>query len=298
MNNNDYDAEFDQHDSFSSANGLRWMSMLVIVLIIFGFFSLVWYAYNATDMSTPQGTTPVITADNQDYKIKPEDVGGLRVIDKDIESYQLMRRDPSAIEEGKVIERLRPQSEAPVIVERIEEAEATVATTQQDTEEATNAADDAAETLSAEAEDTAADKLDVLVNDATRKTYEVIESTDSVDVVAPVKKKPAPIQKIAEPAPEKKEVIKKEEPKPVAESGVYVQLAAMRSEAEAERLWRKVSETHSGLLGDKSHYVQPVDVPGTGKLYRLRVTGMGTHKAAAELCSKLKARSQTCIASK
>jgi cell division septation protein DedD len=335
MNNNDYDADFDQNESVAGTNGLRWMSMLVIVLIIFGFFSLVWYAYNATDMTNPQEVVPTITSDTEDYKVKPEDVGGLRVVNKDIESYELMRRNPDDIEASKVIERLRPEAETPVVIERIEEVRDVALEDIDDTvdevtaryDAAGNAISDTAVAAVAGAEE----KLDVLVNDASVPNVKVIDSTASVEattstqqfvasatpspntvqppvvetpevpvVADPVQevvtaKIPEPIQKIAEPALP----VAKAAPQPVAtNNNIYVQLAALRSENEAERLWSKLSAQHSALLGGMSHYVQPVQVVGSGTLYRLRATGMNSHSAAASLCAKLKSRGLTCMSSK
>lgn len=115
---NDYDAEYeaDTLNYGSSGNGgLRWMSMLIMALVVFGFFSLVWYAYNASMSEQQQQAVAVIAPEQQEFKIKPENAGGMPIDNKDIEAYQLMRRQPSAIEEASKVERLLPEVNNPVI---------------------------------------------------------------------------------------------------------------------------------------------------------------------------------------
>ncbi len=115
---NDYDAEYeaDTLNYGSSGNGgLRWMSMLVMALVVFGFFSLVWYAYNASMSEQQQQAVAVIAPEQQEYKVKPENAGGMPIDNKDIEAYQLMRRQPSAEEEANKVERLLPGTDAPAL---------------------------------------------------------------------------------------------------------------------------------------------------------------------------------------
>ena len=115
---NDYDAEYeaDTLNYGSSGNGgLRWMSMLVMALVVFGFFSLVWYAYNASMTEQQQQAVAVIAPENQEYKVKPENAGGMPIDNKDIEAYQLMRRQPSAQEEASKVERLLPETDSPAL---------------------------------------------------------------------------------------------------------------------------------------------------------------------------------------
>jgi hypothetical protein len=42
---NEYDAEFEQLETTGNG-GMRWVSLLVIAMVVFGFFWLILYAYD------------------------------------------------------------------------------------------------------------------------------------------------------------------------------------------------------------------------------------------------------------
>ena len=77
-------------------------------------------------------------------------------------------------------------------------------------------------------------------------------------------------------------------------SGWQVQLAAMRSEAEAQTLWKKVQAANKDLLGDSSEEVVRADLGAKGIYYRLRVD-VADEAAAKSLCAALAERKQGCI---
>lgn len=86
-------------------------------------------------------------------------------------------------------------------------------------------------------------------------------------------------------------------PKPKQISGNYVvQVASLRSKAEAEAMWVKLSGKTGSLLTAK-HFadIKRVDLGVRGMYYRLRVSGLADKNAANQLCQKLKAAKQDCI---
>jgi cell division septation protein DedD len=112
---------------------------------------------------------------------------------------------------------------------------------------------------------------------------------------------PAPQAVAAQPKPTltpptPKPIVAAPAPAPAPSSGgVYVQLGALRSTAEAERLWSQLREAHPDLLGSASRSVEAVTVAGTGTLYRLRARGFASRATALSTCSSLKNRGQDCL---
>jgi len=113
----------------------------------------------------------------------------------------------------------------------------------------------------------------------------VIKEPEPVSIPAPKPVVKAPVPVVAP------------QPRPTAVSGEYVvQVASLRSQDDAKRLWDKLSGNMSDLL-TTSYYadVKRVDLDSKGIYYRLRVAGLVTKDRASSLCSQLKARGQDCI---
>ncbi len=110
---NDYDAgnqEFDDEDYGS--DGLRWMSVVVVLLVVLGFFSLAWYAYR-TGGQTPSGDgIPVVEAAGGVLKEKPVDPGGMNFPNRDKTIYGAMEKGGTA---AAPVEHLTEAPEEPVV---------------------------------------------------------------------------------------------------------------------------------------------------------------------------------------
>ena len=114
---------------------------------------------------------------------------------------------------------------------------------------------------------------------------------------------PAPAPKPeAKPAPAPAPATKpapKPAPAPVAASGddkFRVQIASLRSRAEAEDYWQRASGNRPELLGGAAHYIHQVELEGKGTYYRLQVGNFGDRASANSLCDKLKATELSCYA--
>lgn len=111
---NDYDApDGEAFDEIYQSDGLRWMSIMVVCLVVFGFFSLAWYAYRTnTAPLGEEGEVYVIEGDDSPYKEKPENPGGMVFAHQDKDVYnRLVAQDEQ--EAGKPVERLLPPPESP-----------------------------------------------------------------------------------------------------------------------------------------------------------------------------------------
>ena len=81
--------------------------------------------------------------------------------------------------------------------------------------------------------------------------------------------------------------------RPVAE----VQLGAWRSAEEANAGWNEARLRAAGALDNFSPHIVPVDLPGKGRFFRLRVTvAAGQHLSA--FCAGLSAKGVACFPAK
>ena len=111
-------------------------------------------------------------------------------------------------------------------------------------------------------------------------------------VVAPADEPP--------PVPAPKPVV---EPAPAPEPsvaaapipGFRIQLAALRSRADAEAAWRRLKRANGDLLGALEAEVARVDLADKGIFYRLRAGPLASAAKAGALCARLKARNLDCL---
>ncbi len=82
----------------------------------------------------------------------------------------------------------------------------------------------------------------------------------------------------------------------VAAIGTHVvQVAAFRSQEEADNFWRRLNDRFGSYLSDKSKDIEVADLGSKGTYYRLRIAGFNSREEATTYCSGLKARSQDCL---
>ena len=78
-------------------------------------------------------------------------------------------------------------------------------------------------------------------------------------------------------------------------AGFRVQLAALRSRADAEAAWRRLKRANGDLLGALEVEVTRVDLAYKGVFYRLRAGPLASAAKAGALCVRLKARDLDCL---
>lgn len=109
----DYDGDDDQEGGV-----FRWMSVIVVMLAIAGFFGLAWYAYKSGGEITDEKDAELILADTSPVKEVPENPGGMQIPNQDKSVYSLVGGKQ---EDAKVAEHIIQSPEAPV--SRNEEAD-------------------------------------------------------------------------------------------------------------------------------------------------------------------------------
>jgi len=79
-------------------------------------------------------------------------------------------------------------------------------------------------------------------------------------------------------------------------SDYVVQVASVRSEADAQNIWNKTETKFSDVINSQMYAdIKYADLAEKGVYYRLRVAGLADKSSATALCDQFKARGQACF---
>ena len=82
---------------------------------------------------------------------------------------------------------------------------------------------------------------------------------------------------------------------PAATGGARIQLAAVKSEAAAQKEWARLQKANPDLLGGLSLHVERFNKTASEVYYRIQAGPLADKAAAKQLCAKLKQNNQACI---
>jgi cell division septation protein DedD len=141
-------------------------------------------------------------------------------------------------------------------------------------------------------------------------TVKAIPEPPAPKAVAPAQQAPSPFTKVElPPAPPKGQKAPAEKPAPQQHaaatppapkvstapiSGAKIQLAAVSSEDAAQKEWDRLKKSSGGLLDSVSPSFVRATV-GDKVVYRIQAGPLASADAAADLCTKLKARNVGCF---
>jgi len=75
----------------------------------------------------------------------------------------------------------------------------------------------------------------------------------------------------------------------------WIQLAALKTTAEANRVWTRILAKHHELLGTLTLRIERADLGNQGVYYRVQAGPFADDSSARAVCVKLKARKQACL---
>lgn len=260
--------------------------LLVVALIAWA----VWPSGNKTS----DENVPIVRAESGDYKVEPDDKGGMIIPNKDSTIFETMDHDAQP---EKKVESLLEDSEQPMKKEEaFVDGTATAPEEKQEEPIAVRAGE--------------GDKVVEDVKPAA--PVEVAKTEPKPEVTAPevktvVKEVPKEVAKeVAKtPAPKKVNIIdalkeetgtKKAETAKAAKGNVYIQLAAVKSEADAKAKWASLKSKYASL-SSLSLKVQKADLGAKGTFYRVQA-GPTSADNATSICAKIKAAKGDCIIAK
>lgn len=248
---------------------------VVAVAALTGFAGIAWYA-TSESRRDPATVVPVIAADADPIKERPQDPGGLDIPNRGMEVFS--RITPG--KEPQKVERLLPPAETPVARPAPEAARPPSGPLVPDAPAIKEREAMPASTVTPSGPSPAA------AAEEEKPAREVTKAPVAAAVVPP---KEAP-KRAAQPAPP---------PAPkaaaLAGGGWQVQLGASRQQAGANAAVKRLAAANKDLLGPLTTSVVRADLGAKGTYYRMRAGPLKDRTAAEELCRKLKARKVGCM---
>lgn len=266
-----------------------------------------WFLLTGDGESSSSGTVaaPTIPADSNPYKIRPANPGGMQVPNQDKTVYQRLNPDDQTGKAAPEVEKLLPEPAMPqepkasdgstVASGTVPSAPAPVASGAEASSDETTPPP--APTLGqgsvpslglttppAVAEEKAREDAAT----ASKQTAAKTEASAPKEVAAAPKAEPAPAEtaKATEP---KKAAQSAAVPAPASTAtGPYtIQLAALRDEGAARKLWQQTQSKYPSLLGGMTLVIQKADLGQKGVFYRVRGTGLPSEAQARHVCAEL-----------
>lgn len=307
--------DFDDNDSFVSRLGSRFgvrhgVIAVVVLAVLGGGYALI----SGGDLGGMAGNVPVVRADTTPYKVAPEEVGGMPVPNQNSTIFETLKGQDA---EKPRVENLLAEDEQPMTKAEIAPAEKPA----EPTEAANTNTEESKDTMTTKTvpEDAPPSSQDVAMIDAksdTTKPEPMPTAPAGSDVAAtepsatstmtdtekpetpvavttevakpPVKEEPKePVKAEAKPDAEKPPV------KALSSGSSAIQFAAVKSDAEARKLWSSLQSKYPELSG-RTLRVQRADLGDKGTFYRVQAAGLSADSASS-LCSSIKARGGSCM---
>lgn len=256
----------------------RWIAFLFVFSAVVGFGSLLAYTYLETrDGPVDPNSLPVVRADNRPMKIRPDTPGGIDVPFQDKEIFERVGQQAAGSRPGtpsqqqaaqRPAERLMPGPEQPL--------PRPVPTPPPAPTIAVPAAPDVAPPPNA-----------VPVTPPPRASL----PPGGAAAPAPVAPPPAPPPQQTAQAPR---AAPPPSPPPGPATGIRIQLASVRSEADAQREWERMRRQHADVLGNLSPAFPSADLGERGTFWRVQAGGFADLAAATEACAALRGRGLGC----
>ena len=244
-----------------------------------------WFALSPRYSVDNVAEIPVIRRPQASIKVKPENPGGMEILNQDKTVYDIIEKEP----ERKEVESILPPPEQPILPE-IKVAEQAPAPIKEQTPEL-KPIETTTEVKTSEVKTVAAPKA--VVNETKEVTLPTIkEASIKENAQQKAETKPQTVSKVA---------TAKLEPKTetsTASAGDWqVQLMSSPNQKAVTSAWSGLVKKHPALKG-VSHEIETADLGSKGTYYRLKAGAFATRAEADKLCSTIKSQGGSCIVKK
>lgn len=265
---------------FSTPSRRRRMRVGIVVGLFLGFVALAWAWAFQRGPSTAGSDVPVLAADPQPTREKPMNAGGMQVPDIDPLAFDSGRSPPR-------VENILPAPEKP-LPQPIAEAPAPPSAPAATAGSQPAVSGPPQKPIQSAQADSAAPPL--------KQVADASPPPPSSNPVLDVVQRPA-----VAPPPKPKPAVAREEAKPkpmaVTPGGYRLQLASLRSTADARATEERLRRTYGDVLGAVNFSIVPVNLGDRGTYYRV-IAGPMSEGSASHICDSLRGRGAACLLAK
>ena len=259
---------------------LRWAIGIAALVAAVGFGWVSWSAYKSGGAGSDGAMVPLLKADSEPTRIRPDDPGGMTVPNQDKTIYDEL--DPKRAA-PKGVERLLPPPEAPISRPAAASAEAP-------NDQAKASGGKPSIPSLGETGQQAPREVRTPVVKGPKEPEPAPAPPQSAAVPSPFTKLEAPPRTPSKPAPSAAPAATTKAP-----AGVRIQLGAVGTEGAAQKEWDRIRRANGDLLGSISPAIVRADLGAKGVVYRIQAGPLASRDSAADLCAKLKARNVGCF---
>lgn len=244
-----------------------------------------WFALSPRYSVDNVAEIPVIRRPQASIKVKPENPGGMEILNQDKTVYDIIEKEP----ERKEVESILPPPEQPILPE-IKVAEQAPTPIKEQTPEL-KPIETTTEVKTSEVKTVAAPKA--VVNETKEVTLPTIkEASVKENAQQKAETKPQTVSKVATAKPEPKT-----ETSTASAGDWQVQLMSSPNQKAVTSAWSGLVKKHPALKG-VSHEIETADLGSKGTYYRLKAGAFATRAEADKLCSTIKSQGGSCIVKK
>ncbi len=257
------------------------LTFMVVLAMIAILVTVLWYSYPRESASGSGQAVPLIRAENQPFRVEPDDRGGTEVPYRDSTIFQTLRDDGKGtqvvenllddesdkVDRSKLFAGLNTRSdEAPAALNLLEENEGEVVSAS--TESAAASQEKQIADVSLETRTLVQSVLKEHEKSSAQKEQEMAESLARIEPAAGAATPAAAI--------------------PNPSGNYFIQLASVKTREAAEQSWPGLQKKHAELSGSK-YRVQEADLGERGKFYRIQA-GPYDQNQAGKICEAIKSR--------
>ena len=244
----------------------RTLAAFAVAVALGGFSAIVWYSFTKGQEENQVALVPLIKAESNPIKVRPEKPGGMEVPNQDKLVYSRMNPGelPPPVEKLLPLPEIAVAKPAPLPEEKSSGKAKQVAKAA----EAVPAAPKGQAPAAAKSTAKAAPALPapkIAGREIAKNEEAMAKAGAELAIIAP------------------------------ALGGYSIQLVALRSRDRAQEHWRKLQKAHGDILGNLTHQVVTADLGNRGTFYRLRAGRLPDRAAAERICARLAARKIGCL---
>ncbi len=295
------------HDSYDAEEELHFFDKfkLIVPIIIIAIVCFVAYSWYTDKFAISNSSTdlPVVKATNLPLREKPEDPGGMKIINRDKKVYDAISGKDN--DKDTPAANILPAPEEPIAPEAIVKKDSPEVIDKLDEKDKNTASDIIKTPIIAEVKDVAPKNAAIAppaANITTQATAniapvktEALAADEAKTAVAETTAKVKAVTEadITDVAP-KKQVITPNKVKKV-NLDYRVQLGSYRQTGDAEASWKLLQKKFPEILINLNDYIEKAVLGDKGTFYRLQLTGFKNEADARKVCQKLTEKKQGCF---